>query len=87
MLAKCANPECFTTFLYLRKGKLFRIQVDASSVGPPSLLEIDSTTKKPPSRIEFFWLCPTCAEKMTVISANGAGINIRPLDQAHIMAS
>jgi hypothetical protein len=60
MLSKCANPECSTALQYLREGKVFKIESEADGpfvVGSP----------KPVRRVEHFWLCGPCAEKMTLV--------------------
>jgi hypothetical protein len=65
MLSKCLNPHCTARFRYLGEGRLFRIDFSEASrrrkalFGAPLKLE----TERP---IEHFWLCETCAPKMTV---------------------
>jgi len=54
MLTKCANPSCSTSFLHLRDGRLF-------------LLEIDQTLRSSESKVaEYFWLCKGCSAGMTL---------------------
>jgi hypothetical protein len=72
MVSKCANPNCSATFLYFHKGKLFRIE---STGGNPPVE--NSYGKKPAPRLEFFWLCDKCAEKMTLAFEPGVGISVR----------
>ena len=80
MVAKCANPNCGVPFRYFRDGKLFRFDLRAPST--PARVEPDSTAHR---RVEDFWLCGTCASKMTLISGDGVGVRTRPL--AHPTAS
>lgn len=73
MVSKCANPDCSTRYRYFHTGKLFRLQrPPIHSQGPtPS----DPTTHA--SRLEFFWLCDACADKLTIGFDNGA-VSVRP---------
>jgi len=38
----------------------------------------DQATRKPLRRLEFYWLCEDCAEKMTLVFERGIGVSIRP---------
>jgi hypothetical protein len=58
MLSKCANPNCSTTLLYLREGKVFKVESDVSNVV--------TTDRKQVRRVEHFWLCGPCAEFWTL---------------------
>ncbi len=75
MLSKCANPGCTATFLYLRQGKLFRLNVgddiSVSSSLPPKT--------KTATHIEFFWLCSQCATELTIDYDRGTGVAVLPL--------
>jgi hypothetical protein len=73
MLSKCANPECTAPFHYLREGKLF--QIDSRAFAEPER----AAEKKPVQRIEYFWLCGSCAEKMTLGLDRGKGVITVPL--------
>ena len=76
MLSKCTNPECSATFLYLHRGKLFRIE----TVGREDrrrLLEGQGGAHKPMRRIEFYWLCEDCAGKMTLTFDKRNGVVVR----------
>lgn len=57
MLAKCCNPSCAHSFRYLTEGKLFHLENDSAR------------TPTDPSR-EYFWLCPSCSETMTLMLSN-----------------
>ncbi len=69
MLSKCANPECSTTLLYLREGKVFKVESDAT--GP---IPVDG--KKKVRRVEHFWLCGRCAESWTLLYDKEYGIRV-----------
>ncbi len=59
MLSKCANPDCSTALQYLREGKVFKIESAGETpflVGAP----------KPVRRVEHFWLCGPCSERLTL---------------------
>lgn len=51
MLAKCANPACFTRFRYLESGTLFRLESDPR-------LSSGGVFR------EYFWLCRGCSSKL-----------------------
>jgi hypothetical protein len=74
MLSKCANPDCSAPFLYLHRGKLFRIERRT----PLTSTEPVAFEKIPPLSIEYFWLCETCSEQLTVVRAE-RGIRVTPL--------
>ena len=75
MLSKCANPGCAATFLYLHQGKLFRLDTCVEVVTSTSAAE----TKKPSRRVEFFWLCHSCAAELTLGYKKETGITVAPL--------
>jgi hypothetical protein len=53
MVAKCFNPSCTTAFRYLADGKLFR-------------LENDVALRESNFKTEYFWLCKSCSQTMTL---------------------
>jgi len=61
MVSQCANPECGTPFLYLREGRLF-----ASHRSAPA----------EESRVEYFWLCASCAPRMNLVTAEDGGMKL-----------
>ena len=77
MVSKCANPNCAVTFRYFHQGKLFRLETEAG-LDRRRALGNDDSMKKPLRRIEFYWLCEDCAEKMTLVFEKGAGVLARP---------
>lgn len=68
MLSKCANPVCFARFHTLRRGRLFKVELNAirSGYGSSCL------------RTEYFWLCEDCARVMKVVWHDGA-VDTHPL--------
>jgi hypothetical protein len=67
MLSKCANPACVTTFQYLRRGRLFKFELESLERESPTLVGSNSPGhKKPVRRVEHFWLCGECARHMTL---------------------
>lgn len=78
MLAKCANPGCSKRFLYLREGKLFRIEVAPGGLrdttAGPALVP-----RKGVRRIEHYWLCHDCAASMTLTCDPQQGVVAVPL--------
>jgi hypothetical protein len=83
MLSKCANPNCSTPFRYLRDGKLFRWD----GVGITHHREAAPHKSKPNRKVEFFWLCESCASRMIVVFQEGVGVTVRPLARIHKAAS
>ena len=57
MVAKCLNPHCEARFQYLRGGKLFHLDVRDYRGGRKDVLHRGA---------EYFWLCDSCALRMTV---------------------
>jgi hypothetical protein len=81
MLSKCANPDCSEHFLYFRRGKLFRWDGQATNLASSQFGE-DPAVRKPPRRVEFFWLCEDCASRMTLTFDKGSGIAVKPIARA-----
>ena len=77
MLAKCANATCSTPFRRMSEGKLFMVESNGRQED-----ENDSTRKKAPHRIEYFWLCDSCAAMLTLIFDSRNGISTVPLPQS-----
>jgi hypothetical protein len=74
MLSKCANPACSARFLYLHEGKVFKFAI---SRDPP-----DSCSP----RVEYFWLCASCAQSLTVVFHQGT-VNVVPRGSESTRAS
>jgi hypothetical protein len=75
MLSKCANPSCSTPLVYLREGKVFRMDK-----APQTENAADAQPTKPKSarRVEHFWLCGPCSENLTLASDDQHGVRIIP---------
>jgi hypothetical protein len=78
MVSKCANPQCAASFRYFRLGKLFRWETEVG-FDRRRTLGTDDQMKKPIRRIEFYWLCEDCAEKMTLVFEKGVGVSAQPI--------
>jgi hypothetical protein len=76
MISKCANPACSARFLYLRTGKLFRFELEAREDDGP-FLGFDPSVRKHSRGVEFFWLCESCAEVMTLVYYPSIGVTTR----------
>lgn len=76
MLAKCANPACNAPFLYLRDGKLYQMEVAVQHGRPEQ--EIPEEARKTLRRVEFFWLCSSCAQQMTLAYDRQRGLVVLP---------
>lgn len=62
MVSICANPECSAPFRHLKTGRLFLID---PRDGAHSQAAWSST------RLEYFWLCDTCAPRFTLAIGPG----------------
>lgn len=71
MLAKCANPNCGTPLVYLREGKIFMVESQR-----PQLELLDRNKPKAANRVEHFWLCGPCSNKMTLTYDQQRGVEI-----------
>jgi hypothetical protein len=89
MLAKCANPVCHAPFLYLREGRLYQIETGAELARPPEQNNQPSSAdeRKPVRRLEFFWLCGSCSQQMTLVFDRGRGVVAVPLHIQSAVAS
>jgi hypothetical protein len=63
MLSKCANPSCSTQLVYLREGKVFRMENPSQAEKPA---EEQANKPKPARRVEHFWLCGPCSADLTL---------------------
>ncbi len=77
MLSKCANPECSAPFLYFHRGRLFRLETEGREDRRRHLGD-ETGVSKPLRRIEFYWLCEGCAEKMTIAFDKISGLAVHP---------
>lgn len=77
MVTKCANPNCPNEFHYLRNGKLFLVEVDDKGPVPsgPQLV----TQRRRPQRVEHYWLCDECVEKITLAIDPRVGVVAVPI--------
>jgi hypothetical protein len=82
MLSKCANPVCSNTFLYLRQGKLFRLEVPVGDQTAPDGSVNAKTSPNGRLRDEYFWLCETCCPNFQVVCEQGVGVKIIPFNGA-----
>ena len=79
MLAKCANPDCPKAFLYLREGKLFHLRIPVPESGQSDQAADIASGSAVRDRMELFWLCDYCSERMTVVWKSGQGFTAVPL--------
>ena len=73
MLAKCANPSCSTSLVYLREGKIFMVESPQSRTDKDAAIVFQA---KSPNRVEHFWLCGPCAAEMTLTYNRERGVEI-----------
>ena len=73
MLSKCINPACDARFLYLRQGRLFKLEIRGPA-GPAGA-----------HTVEHFWLCDNCARTMTVVLDRGVvSARLLPVEPVHL---
>jgi hypothetical protein len=80
MITQCANPECSAPFRYMRQGRLF--QVDRDSAGHMVLGPFLMTGDGLSHRLEHFWLCGNCAQRLTLVIDPERGVVPAQLPQA-----
>jgi len=61
MMSHCANPACGKPLHYLRDGNIFRFEVAGNDTEPEG---------KRLRRLEHFWLCGECSERMMVVETS-----------------
>jgi hypothetical protein len=86
MVSKCANPECATLFRYFHQGKLFRLERSAG-IDRRRTMGSENPPNKIMRRVEFYWLCDRCAERLTLVAQKESGISVRPLLSARATAA
>ena len=78
MVGTCANPACRAPFHNVHQGKLFRVEAASAQ-------QTRMSTPEPPMftpvrrRVQYFWLCESCAKTMRVVQDGTGGIRIEPL--------
>lgn len=75
MLSKCANPSCSTPLVYLREGKVFRME------NPPQTQSMEETQGIKPrsvNRVEHYWLCGSCSADLTLAYDRQRGVQVVP---------
>lgn len=83
MLSKCLNPACSRKFLYLREGRIFKLEVPLPGSSGYT------------HRRELFWLCSPCAKTLTVVLRDNRpavmprflALPGKPIDTAEIIRS
>lgn len=79
MLSKCANPCCSTELIYLREGKIFRMEQNLQpEVRPEGPVLVKSHSPRP--RVEHFWLCGRCSidKTLTYHPTEGVKVVLKP---------
>ena len=74
MLSKCANPSCSTPLIYLREGKIFKMESGLQpQVEPRGPMLVKAGT-----RLEHFWLCGPCSSQLTLAWDRELGVQVVP---------
>lgn len=71
MISQCANPGCSARLLYLRSGKVIRLDLELPRprAGAPGGAR----------RAQFFWLCAECSARVSVKLVDGR-VMVQSLD-------
>jgi hypothetical protein len=87
MLSKCANPKCSAPFHYLHDGRLFEVQVTPEEIAVTATETSENSQKKPPRKVERFWLCSKCSATMTLAVNRENEILLLPLKRTARVAA
>jgi hypothetical protein len=87
MLSKCANPDCSANFRYFHLGKVFRVHLPVGIDRRRATMGEGESASKALRRLEFYWLCERCAQKMTLVFDKDAGVTPRPIASAKSAAA
>jgi len=78
MLVHCVNPACYMPLRSFSEGRLFQFEVVSISIAAS-----DDTAapfdEKPEHQTAHFWLCGSCADKMTLVLEPVNGLRVIPL--------
>jgi len=77
MISKCANPDCSARLLYLRSGKVIRLDFESPRARPAANTGEYTGTAR---RAQFFWLCAECSARVSLKLVEGR-VTVQPLDQ------
>ncbi len=77
MRDSCANPSCSTPF-YKLSGKLFLIETPTDTDLSGGKLPVFAPV---PHRVQYFWLCGSCAKTLQVVYHPTRGIRVEPLPE------
>ena len=75
MISQCANPVCGARLLYLRSGKVVRLDVES----PHPQAGASGRSVEPARRARFFWLCAECSARVSVKLVDGR-VTVQPVD-------
>jgi hypothetical protein len=79
MLSHCANSQCSKPFLRLREGRLFLVETSHFTEPARLSARAAASQRKPPQRVEHFWLCDQCAHYWTLAQDESQAIALVPL--------
>lgn len=95
MVSKCANPACSAPFHYLREGKIFRIEIEATP--PMDCEEAEFSdggkvpflvgSRKPIRKLEHFWLCGPCSQNMSLLFDKDNGVTVKAKQRTRAAAA
>jgi hypothetical protein len=77
MVGTCANPACSEPFHNLRSGKLFLVETPVDT--DPAQEQSRTDFAPIPRRVQYFWLCESCAQTMRLVYDQRTGVGVEPL--------
>jgi hypothetical protein len=83
MLIRCANPNCHIPRKSYSEGRLFQFEIVAISVAA-SDDTCEPFDEKPERKISHFWLCESCAAKMSLELDPKQGLRLVPLRENQV---
>jgi hypothetical protein len=75
MLNHCANSCCRAAFDYRLGGMFFRFTKQVAKLQHSQEASSPNRTHD----VQHFWLCGQCSKTYTLISTDGAGVQLRPV--------
>jgi len=74
MISNCANPDCGKPLHYLREGRIYIFNTPTATV---------ASGKTGQRRLEHYWLCGVCMEKLTLAQDGQGRIHLLKRRAAH----
>ncbi len=77
MISQCANPQCGAAFHHLRRGRLYRFDLQRP-MQPCRDVPNAVCESKPSHASVYFWLCGDCSRRYALRFSSRQGISVVP---------